>query len=585
MTHPHRASLNVPVEQSPVGRCTADEAERRSAELVAVLESVPGIVFISHDMGGEYVTGNRTAYELLRMPPGSNLSISAREEEKLRTFRVLRNGVEIPLEEFPIRQAARGLEVHGYEFDVVFDDGAVTTVFGNAIPIRDEQGRPCGSVGAFIDITEFVSLRRQLESALEEGKRESERVAAMESIAEAGISSLGTHDLLNTLAVRIKEGIKTHSSTIFMLDKETDEFEACSACNIPEVVGFRIKATEGLLAKLATERRTVYIRDAEHDPLIVNPHIKRSGAKSLLGTPLVVRGELIGAVYVDMIEIHEFSPEDVSLFELMSSRAALIISNARLQDELREALETETHFSHTLQKALLPPKPYINSGYSVADRYIPAYTGQEIGGDFYDVFRTEAEKVAIIIGDVSGKGLEAASLAAATRSSIRAFAYELSEAGEALSHANRVLYNQQQSEYGTMLFVTVALAILDSPTGHLCYSAAGHPPPAIYHAADRSVEFLTFGNPPIGVSERFEFAEASCHLEPGDKIVFYTDGLSEARHDSELFDSEGIERVLRECGHLSAEDITDRLLQSALDWADGRLRDDTAIIVVARAEG
>ncbi|HEY3297958.1 MAG TPA: SpoIIE family protein phosphatase [Armatimonadota bacterium] len=245
---------------------------------------------------------------------------------------------------------------------------------------------------------------------------------------------------------------------------------------------------------------------------------------------------------------------------------------------IRETHEAMSRHLHLLQRALVPSAPEIGNGYGLASAYIPAFGGEEIGGDFYDVFDTEDGKVGILIGDVSGKGTIAAALAASARSTVRAFAYDLSAAGEALSHANAVLCKGDM-ELGS--FITVVLAILDPETGDLRYSCAGHPPPAV-RRADGTVEFLTYGQPPLGLSHQYVYNEATASLGTRDKILLYTDGISESRRESEMFGLEGIERVLRNCGHSSVQDVLGEVLAAAGEWSQGRLDDDTAVIVIER---
>jgi PAS domain S-box-containing protein len=439
----------------------------------------------------------------------------------------------------------------------------------------------------FGELHEELDQRKRAEEAL---IHEKEYIAAMEGVAELGVSKLEMEELLDLLAERLAQGMGVHSAHIMILDEGTCEFVTHAVYNVQAPSGFRIGATEGFIGRIYIERGTVYLSDVENDPLARNLNLRKQGVQSLLGAPLIVRGRVIGIIYVDNLEVRGFDSEDIRLLEDMASRAALIVENVMLHDELvlsRQAIEAalkkELHFSRMLQRALLSTIPSHIDGYSVSGAYLPAFTSREIGGDFYDVFYTRTGMAAVIIGDVSGKGLEAASVAAATRSSIRAFAYECSNAGESLSSSNRVMYSQQEPEEGIRLFATAILAVFNLPTGDVRYSMAGHPPPAIYHSAERSVEFLSFGNLPIGIMEEFEFEEAYSHLEFGDKIVFYTDGLSEAGQGSELFDLEGIARVLQEHGHLSVDELADALLQAAKDWAGGRLRDDTAIIIVCRS--
>ncbi len=250
----------------------------------------------------------------------------------------------------------------------------------------------------------------------------------------------------------------------------------------------------------------------------------------------------------------------------------------KTRDDLRQAFEREKHFTDVLQKALAPRSPSVGAGYNTASRYVSAYKGQRAGGDFYDVFPTAHGTVAVIIGDVSGNGFEAVALAAGTRSTVRAFAYELPSAGEALSRANTVLYPQQP--WGS--FVTVSLALIDPPTGRIACASAGHPPAAILRTTG-VVNFQAIGCPPLGIEADMRPDEQEMMLLPGDKIVFYTDGISEARRGGSLFGTEGIERVLKEHGGLGVADLLEKLLAEAGEWANGYLKDDAAIIVVERA--
>jgi len=247
--------------------------------------------------------------------------------------------------------------------------------------------------------------------------------------------------------------------------------------------------------------------------------------------------------------------------------------------ERKRAEETIRRQLFLLQAALVPPEAATDSGYRAAAVYLPAYPGQQIGGDFYDMFKTESGQIGMVIGDVSGKGIEAASLAAAARSTVHSFAYELSSPGVALSHANAVVQSQE-SESGR--FVTMFLAIIDPPTGALNYARAGHPPAAIWRA-DGSVGFLESGSPPIGILAGQQYETLEDRLGPGDKLVLYTDGILEARRGADIFDMQGIQRALTECGHRTGDQVAAGLLSAARDWAEGELRDDIAILVVERA--
>ena len=143
----------------------SEERERaRSNELATVLDAVPAAVWIAHDPKAFKITGNRLSYEWLRLPEGANLSKAAPEGERPETYRLLKDGVEIPLEDMPVRMSASGKEVRDYEFDLVYPDGKMLHLLGNVKPLLDEHGNPQGAVSAFIDITE----RKQAEEEVKD---------------------------------------------------------------------------------------------------------------------------------------------------------------------------------------------------------------------------------------------------------------------------------------------------------------------------------------------------------------------------------------------------------------------------------
>jgi len=287
-----------------------------------------------------------------------------------------------------------------------------------------------------------------------------------------------------------------------------------------------------------------------------------------LSTWVTTEGRFYGAIIRDITE-HTRIEEELTTALNRAEHAA-----AREKDALQIAQDQLT----VLQRALLPREPVIAGGYTAATAYLPAYEGQEIGGDFYDVFSITEGKAGLIIGDVSGKGINAAALAAATRSTIRALAHEFLSASQTLMHANAVLYPMQPSRES---FVTAFLAILDLESGMLQCSSAGHVPPAIYHHAGE-IEFLQSSHLPLGMLETTDYEDVDACLAPGDEIILYTDGLSEARRDSEQFGTEGIARALAKIGDRSPFEVVDLLLAAAGNWAHGHFTDDVGLVIVQR---
>jgi len=282
------------------------------------------------------------------------------------------------------------------------------------------------------------------------------------------------------------------------------------------------------------------------------------------------------------VEFDEYVPSSEAWLSVRAypSTTGLSVYFSDITERIK-AEETLRHHLSLLQQALAPPKPVTSSGYRVGSVYVPAFPGEQIGGDFYDVFKTESGGIGIVIGDVAGKGVEAAALAAAARSTVRSFAYELSSPGDALFHANTVLESQ---EPGSGRFATVFLVTIDPPTGRLSYARAGHPPAAIWRAEGR-VEFLEQGGLPIGLLAGQVYDTFEDRLDPGDKIILYTDGILEARRHSEFFELDGIRRALVNHGSGTCEGMAAGLLEDAREWANGRLSDDVAILIVERLAG
>ena len=266
------------------------------------------------------------------------------------------------------------------------------------------------------DATERVRAAKELERSLR-------RATALESIAEAGLSILRLPDLLNRLVELIAKALNVDASCLFVLDEKSEEFEAHAAYNVPGLVGCRVKANEGLIGKVATEGRPIYVSDAENDPLAYDSCLMRSAAKALLAVPLISRGRVLGVTRIQSVTQREFTEDEVRLLQAMADRVTTAIDNARLyerlqqsRNDIQETLEREKHFSLLLQRALLPTHTSIGKDYDVRVGYVPVFVGREVGGDFYDVFNSGDGHAGVLIGDVSGKGLEAAALAATTRS-------------------------------------------------------------------------------------------------------------------------------------------------------------------------
>ncbi len=246
---------------------------------------------------------------------------------------------------------------------------------------------------------------------------------------------------------------------------------------------------------------------------------------------------------------------------------------------LQEAYSHEHRIADVLQRALLADVVRQVGPYRILSRYEPALDEAAVGGDFYDVFPLSERRVGILMGDVSGKGLQAAVYTAMARFMVRAYSHIDCDPTYVLAHLNSALHAHTPTE----LFVTLFFGVLDIETNSLVHAAAGHESTLLLRE-DGEVEALEATGPVAGAFNACEYGSGTHYLRPGDVLVAYTDGITEARTGSRMFGLEGIEQVLVDCAGKSGEEIIDELFARASAAAGGRLRDDAAVLVITARE-
>jgi GAF domain-containing protein len=292
--------------------------------------------------------------------------------------------------------------------------------------------------------------------------------------------------------------------------------------------------------------------------------------------PLTARGRVLGALTLVSAESgRRFTTDDLAFAEDLGARAGLAIDNAMLLDRSRE-------IARTLQESLLPASlPHVQ-GLDVAARYVAGGEGVEVGGDFYDLFPVDGGGWAAVLGDVCGKGTEAAALTALARHTLRAESEEVSPA-EVLGRLNRAILREGTDSR----FLTATYAWLRQENGSVDVRLArgGHPP-ALLVRADGSVETLCPAGPLLGIMDEIRFAESGFALEPGDTLVLFSDGVIEARSpDGELFGMERLTSVVVEASSGGAEDIAEALETAVAGFGTPEAGDDRALLVIRVTEG
>ena len=245
----------------------------------------------------------------------------------------------------------------------------------------------------------------------------------------------------------------------------------------------------------------------------------------------------------------------------------------------RRAEESEARarvLAQTLQQSLLPPAPPHIPGLDVAAVYRSAGRGDEVGGDFYDVFETREGEWVVVIGDVRGKGAAAAVVTALARYTLRATAIRVPEPARVLETLNDVLLREEGDYYCTVAYATVRC---DPGRGcRVTVACAGHPLPL--HARPSSPP-VPVGRPGtlLGLFDSIDVADVTVALQPGEAVVFFTDGVTEARCGREFFEDDRVVQVVESLGHEDARTMAEGLLGVVVDFQRGEPRDDIAVLV------
>jgi serine phosphatase RsbU (regulator of sigma subunit)/PAS domain-containing protein len=337
-------------------------------------------------------------------------------------------------------------------------------------------------------------------------------------------------------------------------------------------------ADNGAMA-VARSGQTQYIRELTDELLvaaIADPEhlamVRQLGVRSVVIAALRARGRRFGTLTLASAESgRRFEAADVQLAEELAGRAGMAIDNARLYTE-------RTRIAHTLQARLLPDRLPDIPDVVVAARYRAAGELNEVGGDFYDVFARSPTEWALVVGDVSGKGAEAAAVTALARYTLRAAALDDAPPSEALRRLNSAILEDDTSEFATVALAYFAQAGPDGVDVRL--SLAGHPAPAIVRR-EGDVETAGRFGMMVGLREEPVLHDVELRIRPGDALLLYTDGVSEAGSRDQPLGEEGIAAVLRQHAGSSPQEIVDAIERAAVAAQPGDPRDDIALLAIA----
>jgi serine phosphatase RsbU (regulator of sigma subunit) len=295
------------------------------------------------------------------------------------------------------------------------------------------------------------------------------------------------------------------------------------------------------------------------------------GLASVIAVPLAARGRTLGVlVLVRADPSAPFVEEDQSLAGMLAARTGLALDNARLYAE-RE------YVAETLRRSLLPPELPGIEGLEIAARYLPAAEGTQVGGDFYDVFEAAPDRWIAVMGDVVGKGAEAAAMMGLARYTIRTAAMSEGRPSAILETLNQAILKQTNDQR----FCT-ACAVRLRPSGDVARAtvcSGGHPLPLVLRA-DGSIEAVGTPGTIVGVFDDPVLVDRAVDLHLGDTLVLYTDGVTDERRDADEFGETRLHEALTELAGGGAQRIADGVVDAVVGFRTGQPKDDIAILAI-----
>lgn len=405
----------------------------------------------------------------------------------------------------------------------------------------------------------------------------------MRTISEVMTSNIDLDDLLALILNKLVTTISAERGTLYLIDEENDElWSRMLLDDVGPLSEIRLKIGEGIAGYVAKTGEIINIPDAYADSRFNREFDRVTGyrTRSILAAPMInPQQKIIGVV--QLLNKHDgpFAMRDERLLSAMASQAAISVENARLyeQEIHQQLIEQELRTAHNIQASFLPDRIPEYEGWSLAARWVPV---RNVAGDFYDFFPLDDGRVAVVIADVSGKGIPASLFMALTVTMLR-FAMTLNlPPGEVTRRANELIIDEQRSK----MFATTFISYVDLREGWVEYASGGHNLPIVYRASTGACEYLSASGVAVGIFKGADFANERTRLDPGDILVLYTDGITEViNDDEEEFGEERIETLLASHADRPACELTEMLLQAIEDFAGSQdLFDDATLVVIKR---
>jgi len=430
-------------------------------------------------------------------------------------------------------------------------------------------------------------MSERLKEAAAPGLTTIDKLRMLLDITKKISRSLDLQEVLNLVMDTLDELIPYDAAGIFVLqcrDKDlvpegeepcVFKSEAVRGYDIDELSDLHLKLGEGFIGSVALSAKPMISADVRKDPVYVNA---RDATRSEMVAPIISNDEVIGVFDLESDQFNAYSEDDLDVLMMLASQVAIIIEKVMLHEQLieKKRLEGQLEVARQVQLELLPARDPELIGFDISAYNFPT---EEVSGDYYDWVRIYDDQIGVVIADVSGKGVPAAILMAFLRASLRAATHIGYATHISMTKVNYLLWESIESN----LFVTAFYGILDAQKKTLAYSNAGHNPPLLVNAAGTS-RFIEKGEQPLGMFRETRYHEYYLDFEPGDVLVLYTDGATEATNaQGEEFGRKRLAQAVKKAYERPAREMIAMLQMEILEWTDHKGSNDDVTFFIIKA--
>src|SRR5713101_8247369 len=385
-------------------------------------------------------------------------------------------------------------------------------------------------------------------------------LALLYEVSREITSILDREELLRRVAQRVKKLVNYHVFSVMLFDEKSQQLETAFSMRYGDSIPARIRVplNQGLTGAAATERRSVRVADTLADPRFLACEVETGvSVRSELVVPLLMQDRLIGVLDLESAETHAFTAEHERMLVTLASYVAIALENARLYEEARQTerrLHEDLSTAREIQRQLLPSGVREVPGLDLAAGYCSA---RELGGDFYDFLPYGKGRLALALGDVSGKGTAATLYGSLAIGTLRELVVEHAATPAAML---AMMNHSMHSARLDARFIAMLFAVYDAPSRRLALANAGGPYPLLVR--DARIQEIRIEGVPLGLLPETQYDETTLDLLAGDVVLFASDGILESENaKQEQFGSARLHALLADAAPgLSAAEISESIL-------------------------